>query len=245
MRQLFSAAVAICVLQASAWATTGAEVLEAIDTKANKFEDQTILYDAVTTEGSKDPRHMTFEVILQGEKRLVEFSAPGDVRGTRVLVLKRNQMYIYLPAYNKVRRVASHVTGQGFMGTTFSDEDMSTSVYAPHYDAKITSEEGDGWSIDLTPKAETETPYGTLRMKVAKEGTQIREIAFYGKDGAHLKTESRSDYRCVGEVCSPARIEMVDHTRGNASSVLTMKEFSANEGVDSGLFSVRNLQRGD
>ena len=30
-------------------------------------------------------------------------------------------MYVYLPAYNKIRRVASHASNQGFMGTMFSD----------------------------------------------------------------------------------------------------------------------------
>ena len=140
MRRALIAVAGGLMLQLSAWASTGTEVLQAIDANANQFEDQTIHYDAVTTEGKKEPRVMSFKVTLQGEKRLVEFSAPGDVRGTRVLVLKRNQMYIYLPAYDKVRRVASHVKGQGFMGTTFSDEDMSTSIYAPHYDAAITSE---------------------------------------------------------------------------------------------------------
>jgi outer membrane lipoprotein-sorting protein len=226
-------------------AETGAEVIAEIDSLANKYEDQFIVYEAVTKEGDKDPRSMVFSVTLKGEMRLVEFRAPGDVKGTRVLVLKRNQMYIYLPSYNKVRRVASHVTGQGFMGTTFSDEDMSTSLYGPLYESRIQSEDAQSWVIDLTPKASTETPYGSLRFTVSKDGYRIAEIQYFGEQGQHLKTETREDYRCEGEVCSPQSIQMVDHTRGNTASVLKMEEFSANNGVDESVFTVRNLMRGD
>ena len=233
------------LLEGSALAVTGAEILETIDALSDSYEDQTIAYDAVTTEGNREPRPMSFSVTLQGERRLVEFSAPGDVRGTRVLVLSRNQMYIYLPAYNRVRRVASHTTGQGFMGTTFSDEDMSTSLYAPHYTSTILSESDEYWRLELRPRPETETPYGSLLFQVSKANHWIQEIQFFDEAGERLKTETRSDYRCVEEVCSPARIEMIDHSRNDATSVLNMVEFSANDNVDPSVFSVRNLQRGD
>lgn len=232
-------------IASTAAAVTGEDVVVAVDANANQFEDQVIEYEAITVDGDKEPRSMRFSVTLKGEKRLVDFSAPGDLKGTRVLVLKRSQMYIYLPAYNKVRRVASHVTGQGFMGTTFSDEDMSTSLYGPFYDSELIGETSDVWSVELTPKPTTETPYGSLKIVVAKEGNRVQSIEYFGKEGQHLKTETRSDYRCEEEVCSPQSIEMVDHTRGNVSSTLKMKDFAVNQGIEDDVFSVRNLSRGD
>jgi len=44
-------------------------------------------------------------------------------------VRARAELYIYLPAYNKVRRVASHATKGGFLGTTYSNEDISTITF--------------------------------------------------------------------------------------------------------------------
>lgn len=37
-------------------------------------------------------------------------------------------MYVYLPAFGKVRRIASHTKDQGFLGLTFSQDDMATTV---------------------------------------------------------------------------------------------------------------------
>ena len=71
---------------------------------------------AVTSqEPGKQPREMAFSVQLR-EKTLTEFSAPGDIKGTRVLVLSRSQMYIYLPAYRKVRRIAITSPNKGLWG---------------------------------------------------------------------------------------------------------------------------------
>ena len=55
---------------------------------------------------------MHFVSTVKGPKALTDFSAPADLRGTRVLVLGRTQMYIYLPAFRKIRRIASHVNQQ-------------------------------------------------------------------------------------------------------------------------------------
>ena len=103
--------------------------IAAMDGKANAPTDTWFRFTAVTQEPGKAPREMTVEVQNQGEKRLVNFEGPSDMKGTRVLVLSRQQMWVYLPAYRKVRRVASHVKQQGFMGTTYSDEDMSTTSH--------------------------------------------------------------------------------------------------------------------
>ncbi|MGB0638377.1 MAG: outer membrane lipoprotein-sorting protein, partial [Myxococcota bacterium] len=96
-----------------AYGASGDDYLTALDAKANLAKDTWFSFEALTQEPGKAPRQMLFDVQNQGEKRLVNFEAPGDMKGTRVLVLSRQQMWVYLPAYNKVRRVASHVTQQG------------------------------------------------------------------------------------------------------------------------------------
>ena len=43
----------------------------------------------------------------------------------KILTRAAQDMYVYLPAFKKVRRLASHVKEQGFMGTAFGHEEMS------------------------------------------------------------------------------------------------------------------------
>ncbi|NIR52116.1 outer membrane lipoprotein-sorting protein, partial [candidate division KSB1 bacterium] len=56
----------------------------------------------------------------ESEKRLVRFLAPADQRGISFLSLPDEIKYLYLPAFRRVRRIASHMENQKFAGTDFS-----------------------------------------------------------------------------------------------------------------------------
>lgn len=60
---------------------------------------------------------------------LIQFTAPGEVKGTALLVYdypdKADQQWIYLPATGKVRRIVSTEKGKNFMGSEFTNADMS------------------------------------------------------------------------------------------------------------------------
>jgi hypothetical protein len=237
------------VFCAALWATlahAGAadEYLEKMDTKANSPQDTWFRFSAVTQEPGKTAREMIFEVQNQGEKRLVNFEGPPDMKGTRVLVLSRQQMWVYLPAYRKVRRVASHVKQQGFMGTTYSDEDMSTTHYGAAYSGEVVQEDDKSITLKLNPKAETKTSYGHLQLDIRKDLMLPSELRYYNPEGQHVKTESRSEYDCEADVCTPSTMKMTDHTRNDAWTSLNVQERKVNQGVSASVFSVRNLERG-
>ena len=50
------------------------------------------------------------------DKRLVRFSAPGDFKGMGVLVENKDVMYVFLPGFQKVRRVGTHVKNADLHG---------------------------------------------------------------------------------------------------------------------------------
>ena len=168
-------------------AASGDAAVERFDTVANKPTDTWFRFQATTEEAGKAAREMVFTVQNKGTMRLVNFEAPGDMKGTRVLVLSRQQMYVYLPAYNKVRRVASHVTEQGFMGTTYSDEDMSTTKFAEVYASETLSEDEGTISVSMTPRDGAVTAYGKLEMDLSKELGVPTSIRFFDADLQHVK----------------------------------------------------------
>ena len=228
----------------SAHASPGEAYLSQVDKRANAPSDTWFSFKATTQEPGKAPREMAFEVQNKGEKRMVRFSAPSDMKGTRVLVLSRQQMWVYLPAYRKVRRVASHVKQQGFMGTTYSDEDMSTTQFGGVYSATVTSETDGAIELRLKPKAGAETGYAHAEMSVRKDIMLPSEIRYFSEDGQHLKTESRTEYDCSESLCTPKVMKMIDHTRGDAWTVLSVNSRKVNQGVSDSTFTVRNLERG-
>ncbi len=235
---------ALALSPSAALAGSGDAVLAQVDAALNRASDTTSRMSAETNIPGQAPLKMEFTLETKGPKRMVEFHAPGDMKGTRVLVLDRRQMYVYLPAYNKVRRIASHVNSQGFMGTMFADADMSTTRFGEAYAAELKGETEAGWTLSLSPKPGEETAYARLEIDVSKQNTLPTTIRYYDAKGTHLKTEVRSQYVCEAQVCQPGHFKMTDHTRKDASTVLIQKMEKMNSGLNDERFSQRALQQG-
>ena len=67
-------------------------------------------------------------------KRMVKFLDPADVRGTAMLIVDnknvQDDMWIYLPALKRTRRIVSTEKGKSFMSSEFSNADMSSGTNA-------------------------------------------------------------------------------------------------------------------
>src|SRR5207249_1021839 len=148
----------------------GDKVLASMDQAMNRATTQYFEYDVTNQEAGKPEQKLAQTVRVKGEKRLTEFTAPADMKGTKVLVLGPTQMYVYLPAFGKVRRIASGVGGQGFMGMTFSQDDFASS-YGGAYTATVASATPTGWKLVATPRPDQQTPYAKIEMLVAKDHT--------------------------------------------------------------------------
>jgi len=231
------------LLPAASFAADGAALLLEVDEALNRSEDMTFVYDLVNMEPGRDPKAMQLSVIVKDEKRMTEFLAPGDMKGTKALVQGQSKMYIYLPAYNKVRRVSSSLTEGGFMGTTFANEDISTTEYSPYYDGAVTSETDTSYVVTATPKEGVKVGYSKLEITIDKKMKLPSELKYFNKKGTHTKTETRSNFSCEGEVCNAGEMTMVDHSRGDASTSLLRKSWSVNDGIDDDIFTVRALQK--
>lgn len=223
----------------------GDKALQAIDDAIfNKAKTQFLEYDAAINVKDKPTRQVKLGVYMKGDKRFSEFLAPSDVKGTKVLILSPSQMYVYLPAFKKVRRIASHVTDQGFMGMNFAQDEMSITSYTKMYTAKVTSDDGKVLKLTLTAKEGAEAPYSKIDMTVDKAKNLPSELKYYSDTGAHVKTETRGDYTCEKEVCSPKMLKMVDHTKGDANTVLTRAKWKVNEDIPDSRFTKRALEEG-
>jgi hypothetical protein len=234
----------LLLLSVTAQAEDGTEVIALMDDAMNRAKDQTIGWAVHNKEPGKDqPSKMAFTVQVQGTKNLTHFTDPADLNGTRVLTMSRTQMYIFMPQYNKVRRIASHVTQQGFMGTTYSYDDMNGAAFGDVYTAELTDQDETSWTVALTTKGEA--PYAKAQVKVSKEYHHPLELKYFNDKEAHVKTEVRTGYECQSNVCLAKTMKMEDHTRNGAWTELRRETWELNTGLDADVFSVRNLQRGE
>jgi outer membrane lipoprotein-sorting protein len=161
------------------------------------------------------------------------------MKGTKVLILSPTQMYVYLPAFGKVRRIASHTKDQGFLGLSFSQDDMATTSYGPLYTATLTTDDADKVVLTLTPKS-AETAYAKIELTLTKDHGVPAQFKYFNADGTNVKTETRTNYTCEGTICTPGEIKMTDNVKGNWTKLIA-KSRKINAEIADDVFSQRNL----
>jgi outer membrane lipoprotein-sorting protein len=222
-----------------------ADELSKVDEAVNRWKSLDIKYKIVTTKNGGDPTNLKLRMrmrVKSGEnEQITEISEPADMKGTKVLIKSPTEMYIYLPAFRKIRRIASHVTEQGFLGTALSQRDMSLTRYAKYYTAKKTKEAGHSLTLVLTAKSD-DAPYPKLEVDVDTTKWLPSEIRYFNDKGKHIKTEERSDYECKGNICLPGKQKMTDLTTG-VSSTLKMHHPKIDPDFDDKIFSKRYLMK--
>ena len=147
----------------------GDDLLQLMDTNSAKAEDLQMDYEVLNEIPGKPTRTMRLHVKLKGTKRFTEFLAPGDLKGTRVLSHTRTKMWVYLPAYQKVRRITSHTTDQGFMGTTLTQDDMATTHYGHVYKATRCRSDGQHFVVRGEPREGSSVAYGAAEFKLTSD----------------------------------------------------------------------------
>lgn len=220
----------------------GSKTLAAVDAATNKAKSHYFEYEAKTAEAGKSDKTVGLNVWIKGDKRLTEFTSPADLKGTKVLILSPTEMYVYLPSFGKVRRIASHTNDQSAFGMAFSQDDLANLKYSSDYTATQDSSTDKEVKLTLTPAAGKTTSYSKIQMTVDKAKNVPTEIKYYNAEGKHVKTETRTGYTCESDVCTPGALKMVDHTK-NLTTTMTRKKWEVNKAINDDLFSKRNLEK--
>lgn len=220
------------------------KVLAEIDRRAAVFDDQQYSATMAVYKGGQLKKTLEFTMVMKGlDKQFITFTAPGDVAGMKVLLQDTETLYIYTPEFKKVRRVAAHMQNQGFLGTTFTYEDMTQVQLSPFYDAKLAGKEGSETTLTLTPKEGVTTSFS--RVDVVIDGTKggVTKLRYYDGAGNHVRTQLREDWVKIKGELMPTKITMSDLKAGD-STIISLSNVQVNQGVEDDLFSRRMLLRG-
>jgi len=234
---------ALLIPGSSARAQDGDAILARVDSVATAPRDMEMLERMTLVDADGSTRERAVRVYQQGpERRLVRFEDPADVRDVGFLRLAADRMYLYLPAFRRVRRIASSISNEDFLGTDFTYEDLSQTTYADDYRVTGSDEGSDGYTLTLEPKSGADVSYTRLVMRVDKESWVITGIDYY--DGAqHVKTLSESGLRQQNGYWYAERIEMQSRRNGHRT-VLELEDVRFDAGLSDELFSERALKRG-
>jgi outer membrane lipoprotein-sorting protein len=239
-RFVAAALTALCLVTPARADAAGDAAVAAMDAAVNRAATLVFDYQVDNQEPDKPPRSLAVKVQTNGASKLYEFTAPPDMKGTKVLILSPTQMYVYLPVFGKVRRIASHTRDQGFLGLAFSQDDLATTAYGAQYAGQIAAQTPAQYLLALTAKNAEIAPYAKIEVTVAKDRMVPLQLKYFNAEGANIKTETRSNYACAGAVCAPGEIKMVDNVRGNWT-LLVRRSWQQNVAIPEDVFSAQNL----
>ena len=189
------------------------------------------------------------------EKRIYRFLSPADVQGTGILVYdyeaKPDDVWIYLPALRKTRRVVSTQRAQSFMGSEFSYGDLNIPSL-DDFNYTLVKEEASGgepcYVIDLVPKskeiAEAEG-YSKKTYWVSKAKMAVLRGLYYDKDGKLLKELIAQDIKLLDPKNKRYRamhMEMVNKQNGR-KSVFETKKVTFSPSTKDEYFTTAYLER--
>lgn len=225
----------------------GNAILAKYDRKSNNFKDLTLKFTLTVKRPGGQRSVVKLKTITRpGGQRLIRLLYPGDIKGMHILVQSKDEMYIYLPAYRKVRRIAGHVRNQGFQGSGFTYDDMAIGRWTPYYDCNLVRETSRLWWLDCRAKPGKTPPYRHVKMSIRKDIEVVEQIQYIDRHGRTFKTQYFKNYACRADNshCSPSLIRMVEHTRGNVVSEMRLHgKPRYDRGYSDRRFTVRYLYR--
>lgn len=141
------------------------------------------------------------------EKRIFRFLSPADVKGTGVLVFdydnKGDDVWMFVPALRKTRRIVSSQRSQSFMGSEFSYGDLNIPTL-DEFDYALVKEEPAGgedcWVIDVKPKSKETADsegYSKKTVWVSKKQYAVMKALYYDLGGKLLKELDSSDIKQI------------------------------------------------
>jgi len=225
---------------------TGNEILIKADTQLNAFKDGTFESKLVMKQADGSNREYGFTTFQKNpDKRLVRFTSPGDVKGMGVLIENAETMYVYLPGFQRIRRMGTHIRNQTFMGSDFGFDDMATLSFAASFEGKLVGQTAEQYELELTPKIK-DIEYSKLKMWVNKDHFTMAKVEYYDMAGKKMKTQVRDGYKQDSpEHWQPGRVAITDHRRNDHTSEILFVNSKLNTNLSDDLFSQRSLIRGN
>jgi outer membrane lipoprotein-sorting protein len=188
-----------------------------------------------------------------GDKSIIAFDTPKDVRGTVLLthtrILSADDQWIYIPAIARVKRISSANKSGPFLGSEFAYEDLTAQELAKYEYLWLKDEPCPApdntmqcYVVQRTPLYENS---GYKRQVAWIDAThfQFRKIEFYNREDRLLKTLTLGKYRRHNErFWRPHELVMINHQSGR-STKLDVTEVKFKAGLTATDFTEQAMER--
>ncbi len=184
-----------------------------------------------------------------GTHTYLEFIAPSDIAGTKLLIFEHqnaeDDLWLYLPAIRKVRRISSSQKYRSFVGTDFSYADLG-SRNVDEYDYKITGRDSiEGkycYILESTEKKGANAQYYRIVSWIDPASWIPLKSEMYDDENTLYKKLNTEQVKQFSDVWMPQLLTM-ENVQDNTKTILHFKEIRINTGLKDEIFTKRNLMR--
>ena len=247
-------ALSTFIATVSLYAISNIEVAKKSDLIMSDFQDSAsrmtmVLVNANGQTKIRKMKSKTLE-IEGGDRSLMEFRSPADVKGTKFLnyehAKRDDDQWLYLPALKRVKRISSKNKSGAFMGSEFSYEDIS-SFNIDKYDYKNEEAKEDKlndkevYIVERFPNYKY-SGYTKQVSYIDKKTFLTLQVDYYDRKKSLLKSAYFTDYKLIDGVYRNGKIQIKNFSNSK-SSILQWDEETIKNGLSKKDFHKRVLKK--
>jgi len=245
---LFLIILALCLNGASsAEQLTVDEIIDRV--KENQIEYENSRTQAEMVIIDKNGKTEEREIIMYQKEEdnkisiLMRFLSPKNVEGVTLLSADNgDKIYLFMPAYQKPRRIAGASKKESFMGTDFSYEDLGMDYQNDDYLKKLLEETETQFIIEVIPMDE-DINYSKFLLYINKEQFYLDKVEFFDLEGTFTKMLEIKEVKIDEEgKNTPIKIE-ITNIIDNHKTILNIKDIEYDLQLAGDFFSIRTMQK--
>ena len=186
-----------------------------------------ILRNAKGAENKREMRLKTLEVPEDGDKSMMIFDTPADIKGTGLLTFSHkvgdDDQWLNLPALKRVKRIASKNKSGPFVGSEFAFEDLSSQEVEKYTYKYLRDEVFDGQDCFVVERYPVDKNSGYTRQVswTDKEHYRSLKVDYYDRKNALLKTLTLHGYQqYLDKFWRADRMQMINHVSKKSTELL-------------------------
>ena len=233
---------------------TGTEIMQKVSDRADGDEREgTLTMTLLNSKGGERVREIKQYIKDFGtvEKKIMFFLKPADVKNTSFMnwsyadETKNDDQWIYLPALKKVKRISSDSSGDYFMGSDFTYDDLGDRKVADDTHTLLRTETLEGLECYVVESVTKDKNYMYSKTItwVVKDRWYGLKKEFYDEDEDYLKSLTLLKVEQIKGFWIITGTEMKNAQKDHMTR-MEFKGVNVDAGIDDTNFSERMMKRG-
>ncbi len=228
---LFMALFSACTSMAQSDAEKGLTIASEADQRDTGFGDTVVDLTMLITSSANDVtrremRQTVLEVTGDGDKSIMVFDRPRDLKGTAILTythkVEPDEQWLYLPALKRVKRISSSDKSGPFMGSEFAYEDLASQEVEKYTYKYLRDETLDGEPCFVVERIPNDENSGYTRQItwVNQSEYRLQRVDYYDRKDTLLKSMVPNNYqRYLNRYWRPDEMIMTNHQTGKSTTL--------------------------